>query len=347
MSIWFDFGAVVITAPSNEGKDAVGAYADEKFKKYEDLVKVICGQGNGQFYPVIVDHFGTPHRPTLNFITSIAAFYRDRFVGSPVEAPMSPLEVYRLLLETIATELARGNFVRSNKWNISHALSPQGAPPTAASYRGPVGANGAPLSEAFRIDPSCPDGAHGNCAFCPKALGALTAQDALMFSASPNHRAVPAGGLAHATEARVPRSATSSHPALAEGPDPARSTIAGPATAPTLAAPTSLPPPTMLKSQTVDLLSTCAPRGAQRLYPGHPHGRRKGFSGGARERTRRPRKPAGSCAQPLAQRACAARWRVNHTAAARQSAATVPRREGPSGCPNQVRLLNTRAPRGA
>ena len=68
---------------------------------------------------------------------------------------MSPLEVYRLLLETIATELARGNFVRSNKWNISHALSPQGAPPTAASYRGPVGANGAPLSEAFRIDPSC------------------------------------------------------------------------------------------------------------------------------------------------------------------------------------------------
>ena len=42
-------------------KDAVETYADEKFKKYEDLVKLICGQHYGQFYPVITDHFGTPH----------------------------------------------------------------------------------------------------------------------------------------------------------------------------------------------------------------------------------------------------------------------------------------------
>jgi hypothetical protein len=61
MTIWIDFGSVVRTAPSNMNKDAVETYADEKFKKYEDLVKLICGQHYGQFYPVITDHFGTPH----------------------------------------------------------------------------------------------------------------------------------------------------------------------------------------------------------------------------------------------------------------------------------------------
>jgi hypothetical protein len=201
MTIWIDFGSVVSTAPSNMNKDAVETYADEKFKKYEDLVKLICGQHYGQFYPVITDHFGTPHRHTLNFITSIAAFYRERFVGSPVEAPLSPAEVYRLLLETIVTELARGNFVRSNKWCVSHALSPHGPEAAFSSYRGPVGANGAPLSEALRIHPSCPEGAHGTCTLCPKAAGALTAQGALTPTCTPpQYKVIPDGGLAQATE---------------------------------------------------------------------------------------------------------------------------------------------------
>jgi len=63
-------------APSHQGKrDLEGAYADVKFKKYEDLVKLISGQGYGQFYPVIFDHFGAPHRHALNFITSIVGLY--------------------------------------------------------------------------------------------------------------------------------------------------------------------------------------------------------------------------------------------------------------------------------
>ncbi len=67
--------------------DLEGDYADAKFKKYEDLVKVICAQGHGQFYPVIFDHFGAPHRHALNFITSIVGLYRSSYTGSPVEAP--------------------------------------------------------------------------------------------------------------------------------------------------------------------------------------------------------------------------------------------------------------------
>jgi hypothetical protein len=59
-TIWIDVGVVNKHAPSNTGKhDLEGDYADAKFKKYEDLVKVICAQGHGQFYRVIFDHFGS------------------------------------------------------------------------------------------------------------------------------------------------------------------------------------------------------------------------------------------------------------------------------------------------
>ena len=225
----------------SQNKDAVEIYADGKFKKYEDLVKLICGQHYGQFYPVITDHFGTPHRHTLNFITSIAAFYRERFVGSPVEAPLSPAEVYRLLLETIVTELARGNFVRSNKWSVSHVLSPHGSEAAVSSYRGPVGANGAPLSEALRIHPSCPEGAHGTCTLCPKAAGALTAQGALTLACTPpQYKAIPNGGLVQATEERTEHSLAARTPT--EGVDPA-GTVAAESASPALDGPVPPAPP--------------------------------------------------------------------------------------------------------
>ena len=92
--------------------------------------------------------------------------YRSSYTGSPVEAPLCPLEVYKLLLETIVAELARANAIRSNKWHVHHALSPYGPPTPPSSYRGPIGPKGGPLPEAWRIDghPSCAEGAHGNCA---------------------------------------------------------------------------------------------------------------------------------------------------------------------------------------
>jgi hypothetical protein len=43
-TIWIDVGVVNKHAPSYEGRhDLEDDYADLKFKKYEDLVKVICG----------------------------------------------------------------------------------------------------------------------------------------------------------------------------------------------------------------------------------------------------------------------------------------------------------------
>ena len=62
------------------------------------------------------------------FITSIVGLYRSSYTGSPVKAPLCPLKVYKLLLETIATELARANAIRSNKWHVYHALSPLPSP---------------------------------------------------------------------------------------------------------------------------------------------------------------------------------------------------------------------------
>jgi len=154
-TIWIDVGVVNKHAPSNMGKhDLEGDYADAKFKKYEDLVKVICAQGHGQFYPVIIDHFGTPHRQALNFITSIVGLYRSSYIGSPVEAPLSPLEAYKLLLETIVAEFARANAIRSNKWHVHHALSPYGPPTPRRPTGGPLAPKAAPCQKRGASTPA-------------------------------------------------------------------------------------------------------------------------------------------------------------------------------------------------
>ncbi len=88
--------------------------------------------------------------------------------GAPSKPPCTcHLEVYKLLLETIVAELARGNAIRSNmhKWHVHHALLPYGPThvyPPPSFYRGPIGPKGAPLPDAWRIAPSCADGAHGS-----------------------------------------------------------------------------------------------------------------------------------------------------------------------------------------
>ncbi len=64
--------------------------------------------------------------------------YRSSYTGSPVEIPLCPLEVYKLLLETIVAELARANAIRSNKWHVHHALSPYGHPNPPSSYSAPL-----------------------------------------------------------------------------------------------------------------------------------------------------------------------------------------------------------------
>ncbi len=66
-----------------------------------------------------------------------------------------------------------------------HARAFTLCPPPSSFYRGHIGPKGAPLPDAWRIDPSCADGAHGSCAHCAKDPDAQSAHRALQEL--PNH----------------------------------------------------------------------------------------------------------------------------------------------------------------
>jgi hypothetical protein len=92
----------------------------------------------------------------------------------------------------------------------SHPTAPPPPLICRPAYRGPIGPKGGPLPDAWRIDPSCAEGAHGNCAHCAKDPAGQFAHRALQEL--PNHSAMPLAGLARAKVDQVPRTTPSRCP---------------------------------------------------------------------------------------------------------------------------------------
>ncbi len=136
-----------------------------------------------------------PHRHALNFITSIVHGPLQKqlaTLGAPRRSPPVP---HRGLQAPARDHRGRTRSCQRHSVEqvactfTMHALSPYGPLTPPSSYRGPIGPKGGPLPEAWRIDPSCADGAHGNCAHCAKDPDGQSSHRALQEL--PNHSAMP------------------------------------------------------------------------------------------------------------------------------------------------------------